>query len=107
MSSPPLLEVSMLSTGYGKVQVLYETAVEVGEGEVVTLIGANGAGKTTLLRTIAGLLPAWRGEVLFEGAPITDLDSHRRVKRGMAMGPGGRMLFASMSVDVNLRLGAY
>jgi len=107
MSSSPLLEVSMLSTGYGKVQVLYETAVEVGEGEVVTLIGANGAGKTTLLRTIAGLLPAWSGEVLFEGESITNLDSHRRVKRGIAMVPEGRMLFASMTVDENLRLGAY
>src|SRR5680860_328965 len=76
-------------------------------GMDVTGIGANGAGKTTLLRTIAGLLPAWSGEVLFEGESITNLDSHRRVKRGIAMVPEGRMLFASMTVDENLRLGAY
>lgn len=107
MSSRPLLEVSNLSTGYGQVQVLYEVAVEVGEGEVVTLIGSNGAGKSTLLRTIAGLLPPWEGEVFFEGESITGLDSHRRVERGIAMVPEGRLLFAPMTVRENLKLGAY
>lgn len=107
MSSGPLLEVSNLSTGYGQVQVLYEVAVEVGEGEVVTLIGSNGAGKSTLLRTIAGLLPPWDGEVFFEGESITGLDSHRRVERGIALVPEGRLLFAPMTVRENLKLGAY
>lgn len=107
MSSQPLLEVSNLSTGYGQVQVLYEVAVEVGEGEVVTLIGSNGAGKSTLLRTIAGLLPPWDGEVFFEGESITGLDSHRRVERGIALVPEGRLLFAPMTVRENLKLGAY
>lgn len=107
MSSQPLLEVSNLSTGYGQVQVLYEVAVEVGEGEVVTLIGSNGAGKSTLLRTIAGLLPPWDGEVFFDGESITGLDSHRRVERGIAMVPEGRLLFAPMTVRENLKLGAY
>ena len=103
----PMLQVRDLSAGYGHVRVLYDVAIEVEAGEVVTLIGANGAGKSTLLRTVAGLLPAWSGEVMFEGEALTRTDPHERVQRGIALVPEGRMLFAPMSVDENLRLGAY
>ena len=102
-----MLEVRSLSTGYGHVRVLYDVSLEVGEGEVVTLIGANGAGKSTLLRAIAGLLSVWEGTVLFEGEDVTGHDPFRRVQKGVALVPEGRMLFAPMTVEENLRLGAY
>ena len=102
-----MLEVRGLSTGYGRVQVLYDVSLEVSAGDVVALIGANGAGKSTLLRAVAGLLPPWEGSVLFEGEDMTRLDAHRRVDRGIALVPEGRMLFAPMTVEENLRLGAY
>jgi branched-chain amino acid transport system ATP-binding protein len=102
-----MLAIDDLSTGYGRVRVLFDVSLTVGEGEVVALIGANGAGKSTLLRTVAGLLPAWRGHVTFEQDDITGLDSHQRVARGIALVPEGRMLFYPMTVEENLRLGAY
>lgn len=102
-----MLEVSDLVSGYGNVRVLHGVSLAVQAGEAVTLIGTNGAGKTTLLRVLSGLLPAWSGTVTLEGSDITGLASHKRVRRGLALVPEGRMLFGSMSVEDNLRLGAY
>ena len=76
-------------------------------GEIVTLIGANGAGKTTLLRTISGIVPARAGRVSFEGKDITKLPAHEIVGLGVSQSPEGRMVFANLSVEDNLELGAY
>lgn len=102
-----MLEIRGLTTGYDKLRVLYDVGLEVAEGEVVTLIGANGAGKSTLLRAVAGLLPAWEGSVSLNGTDVTSAGPHRRVEAGLALVPEGRMLFGPMTVDENLRLGAY
>ncbi len=81
--------------------------MEVRRGEMVTLVGSNGAGKSTLLKAIAGLIPAWEGTVSFDGRDVTRLPAHSRVRRGLVLVPEGRMLFMSMSVDENLKVGAY
>lgn len=105
--SEPALIISGLSSGYGHVGVLRDVSLEVGRGELVTIIGSNGAGKSTLLRTIIGLVPATSGSVLFEGGELTRLTPESAVRRGIALVPEGRMLFSTMSVAENLELGAY
>ncbi|HEX9094248.1 MAG TPA: ABC transporter ATP-binding protein [Coriobacteriia bacterium] len=81
--------------------------LEVRRGEIVTLVGANGAGKSTLLKTVVGLLHASRGSITFDGADITRSTPERAVRGGVALVPEGRMLFAALTVEENLRLGAY
>lgn len=103
----PLLSVRSLESGYGDTQVLWDISLEVRRGEVVAIVGANGAGKSTLLTVISGLLPAWHGHIEFEGHDITNKLAERIVKRGLAQVPQGRRLFAGLSVEENLRLGAY
>ncbi|GAB4274065.1 MAG: ABC transporter ATP-binding protein [Coriobacteriia bacterium] len=102
-----LLEVEGLVTGYGHVKVLDGVSLEVRQGETVTVIGSNGAGKTTLLRCLAGLLPAWEGDVRFDGASLVGVEPHKRVAGGLVLVPEGRSLFGPLSVEENLRLGAY
>src|SRR6266568_3878039 len=102
-----MLEISSLHTGYGDVGVLHGIDLTVGAGEIVALIGANGAGKSTLAKAISGLLPAWAGEIRFDGARIDRLSSSERVRRGIAQVPEGRQVIAGLSVGENLRLGAY
>ena len=101
-----LLEVSNLSAGYDGATVLDGGSLHVDAGETVAVVGGNGAGKTTLIRTIAGMVRATGGDVMFDGADITHLPSHRVCERGLAQVPEGRQLFASLSVEDNLRLGA-
>jgi branched-chain amino acid transport system ATP-binding protein len=96
-----------VDSGYGQVRVLEDVSLEVRSGEVVTLIGANGAGKSTLLKVVSGLLPAWKGSVVFDGEDVTSMKPDRRVSMGMALIPEGRQLFGTMTVEENLRLGAY
>ena len=103
----PLLEVRGLNTGYGETQVLWDISVEVLRGEVVALVGANGAGKSTLLTTISGLLPSWKGTIVFAGRDITHYRAERIVKLGLAQVPQGRRLFGGLTIEENLRLGAY
>jgi branched-chain amino acid transport system ATP-binding protein len=103
----PLLSVQGLSTGYGDSQVLWDVSLEVMPGERVALVGANGAGKTTLLAAICRLLPAWSGTITFAGKEITHSRAERVVKLGIAHVPQGRRLFAGLTVEENLRLGAY
>lgn len=107
MSTRPLLEVDDVVVSYGDVQALHGVSVSVAEGETLAVIGANGAGKSTLLKTIAGLLRPSRGGVRFDGTSITALPAHQRVGRGIAMSPEGRRLFPSLTVEDNLRVGAY
>ena len=102
-----LLAVDNISSGYGDIPVLREVSLEVGSNEIVSVVGANGAGKTTLLRTIAGLLPCWRGAVQFDGERIERLHAHQLVTRGLVMVPEGGRLFPFMSVQENLELGAF
>ena len=102
-----LLEVEGLDVYYGAVHALKGVSLHAEPGEIVTLIGANGAGKTTLLRTISGIVPARSGIVSFEGRVITKLPPHEIVGLGVSQSPEGRMVFANLSVEDNLELGAY
>lgn len=100
-----LLEVHDVDAAYGPIQALRKVSVAVGEGERVALLGANGAGKTTTLKVISGLIRASRGEVRLDGERIDGLTPNRIVEKGVAQLPEGRALFASLSVDDNLRAG--
>lgn len=104
---PALLQVQHLTAGYGEVQVLWDVSLEVRRGEVVALVGANGAGKSTLLATLSGLLPAWQGSIEFAGWNITSQRAERTARLGLVLVPQGRRLFGGLSVEENLRLGAY
>ena len=101
-----MLKVSGVSTHYGNIEALSGVDVEIGEGEIVTLIGANGAGKSTLLMTICGNPKASRGRIIFEGRDITGLPTHEIVGLGVAQAPEGRRIFPRMSVMENLQMGA-
>jgi len=100
------LEVSRLSVAYGKVEALHRASLRVAEGSIVTVIGPNGAGKTTLLGAVMGLLPA-SGTLRYAGAALEGVPTEDRVARGMCLVPERRELFAGLSVQDNLRLGAF
>ena len=102
----PLLEVRSLETYYGKIQALKGVALDIAEGEIVTLIGANGAGKTTLMMTICGSPRASAGTIRFAGQDITRLPTHEIMHLGMAQSPEGRRIFPRMTVLENLQMGA-
>ena len=102
-----LLEVKDLDVHYGGIHALKGVSFEVEAGKIVTLIGANGAGKTTTLRAISGLLKPTRGSVVFEGKRLVGLRPHEIVARGLSHVPEGRGIFANLTVDENLQLGAY
>ncbi|MGZ5130288.1 MAG: ABC transporter ATP-binding protein [Caldimonas sp.] len=102
-----MLDVALLSSRYGRIPALAGVSLAVKPGELVALVGANGAGKTTLLRVISGVLPASGGSVRFNGADITRASARRRVQLGIVQVPEGRQVFAPMSVEDNLRLGAF
>ena len=106
MSAPPILEARGLSAGYGASRVLHGVDLTVRAGEAVALMGRNGMGKTTLIRTLIGLLPPNEGTVLMDGDDATGLPPFARARRGIAVVPEGRGVFASLSVRENLRLGA-
>jgi branched-chain amino acid transport system ATP-binding protein len=101
------LEIGKISVFYGKVQALREVSLEVGDGEIVTIIGANGAGKSTLLGAIVGVRPVASGTIQFDGMDITNLPTHQVVRQGITLVPEGRQLFGDMSVEENLALGSY
>lgn len=102
-----MLQLRDVCAGYGGTSVLRDVTVEVGEGEVVTIVGANGAGKTTTLRTIAGLVRPTSGTITFRGEDISGASSHEIVARGITLVPEGRQLFPFMTVRDNLLMGAY
>jgi branched-chain amino acid transport system ATP-binding protein len=97
-----LLTVHGLEAAYGSSQVLFGVSFEIGEGEVVTLIGRNGMGKTTTVRALTGLLPAKRGEITFRGERIDALPPHRIARMGLGLVPEGRHIFPNLSVRENL-----
>ncbi len=101
-----MLKISGVHTFYGNIEALRGVDLDVGEGEIVTLIGANGAGKTTLLMTICGSPKASAGSVFFRGRDITHLPTHEIVGQGIAQSPEGRRIFPRMTVLENLQMGA-
>jgi branched-chain amino acid transport system ATP-binding protein len=107
MSAQPLLSVSGVVAGYGKIEVLHGVSVDVGQGELVSLIGPNGAGKSTVLKAITGFAPPRAGRVVFDGREITGLRADRLVALGLAYVPQGRVSFANMTVQENLDMGAF
>jgi branched-chain amino acid transport system ATP-binding protein len=102
-----MLDIQRLGSRYGRIPALTGVDLHVAAGELVALVGANGAGKTTLLRTISGVQPASGGEIRFEGQDIARLSARQRVQLGIVQVPEGRQVFEPMSVEDNLRLGAF
>ena len=101
-----MLEVDNVSVNYGPVRAVHSVSLSVNEGEIVALLGPNGAGKTSMLSAIIGLVPVAEGTVTFEGQNINRLDTESRVARGMTVTPEGRHVFANLTVEENLILGA-
>ncbi len=102
-----LLEINDLHTYYGKIHALRGVSLTVGEGEIVTLIGANGAGKTTTLNTISSVLVPKSGSITLDGEDLTHVAPHQVVTRGVVQVPEGRRIFAQLTVEENLLMGAY
>jgi branched-chain amino acid transport system ATP-binding protein len=101
------LVIDNLSAGYGDTQVLWDVSLRVEPGEIVALIGSNGAGKSTLLDAVSGIVNTWSGEVRYGSAAMSGLEPDRVVSAGVVQVPQGRRLFGSLSVEDNLRMGAY
>ena len=102
-----ILEIKNLSVSYGGIEAIKDISLDVEQGSIVTLIGSNGAGKSSTLRTIAGIVRARSGEVLFEGENLLGLSPDQIVKRGVTLVPEGRHVFPNLTVAENLRVGAY
>jgi branched-chain amino acid transport system ATP-binding protein len=106
-SSDQLLEVENLDVAYGPIQVVWDVTLSVRRGEIVSLIGPNGAGKTTTLKGLAGILPARKGSILFDGHDITSQRPYQRVRHHLSLVPEGRLLWPRMTVEENLLMGAF
>ena len=102
-----MLSVEGLRSRYGRIEVLHGVDLAVNSGEIVTVVGANGAGKTTLPRCISGVQPVSGGSVTFRGEVITRVPAYKRIGRGLSQSPEGRQIFTNLSVEDNLRLGAF
>jgi branched-chain amino acid transport system ATP-binding protein len=107
MTGETMLEVRGVSAGYGKFRALFDVSLEVKAGEAVAVIGPNGAGKTTLLRVISKLIAANAGEIRMEGTSLANVPANRVVELGIAHVPENRRLFPRLTVEENLRMGAY
>jgi branched-chain amino acid transport system ATP-binding protein len=103
----PLLDIRKLNVSYANLQVLWEVSLCIGEGEIVTLLGANGAGKTSLVQSIFGLNKPRSGSILFRGKEITGIAPYEVVRQGLMLVPERRELFPKMTVEENLDLGGY
>jgi len=102
-----MLSLTAVSAGYGSFQALFGVSLEVPQGEAVGVIGPNGAGKTTLMRVISGLIPMREGAMTVDGRSVGGLPAHRIVEQGIAHVPENRRLFPRLSVEENLRIGAF
>lgn len=102
-----MLTVEGLRSRYGRIEVLHGIDLIVDSGEIVTVVGANGAGKTTLLRCLSGVQPVTSGTVTFRGEALTQVPAFKRLRRGLAQSPEGRQIFTNLTVEENLRLGAF
>ena len=103
----PLLRLEGINTYYGQMHILQDVNLEVGEGELVCLLGGNASGKSTTLKTILGVVPPRSGSVVLSGENVTRFTTARRIERGMAIVPENRRLFGPMTVLENLEMGAY
>ncbi len=102
-----LLEVANLELAYGTVQIVWGVSLRVSRGQVVSIIGPNGAGKTTTLKALAGLVPVRKGRIIFDGQDVTSEPAHLRVCHHLCLVPEGRQLWARMTVEENLLMGAF
>jgi branched-chain amino acid transport system ATP-binding protein len=102
-----MLTVEGLRSRYGRIEVLHGIDLQVNSGEIVTVVGANGAGKTTLLRCLSGVQPVAGGTITFRGEVLTQVPAYKRVGRGLTQSPEGRQIFTNLTVEENLRLGAF
>ena len=102
-----MLDVRELETGYGKKQVLFGVSPDVRRGEIVGLIGPNGAGKSTILKAVCGLIPAWNGEIIFNGQKTNGASPARNVARGITFAPQGNRVFDELTVMENLEIGGF
>lgn len=102
-----MLTVEKLRSRYGRIEVLHGVDLTVHRGEIVTVVGANGAGKTTLLKCLSGTQPVSDGSIVFQGENLATVPAHKRLKMGLAQSPEGRQIFTNLSVEENLRLGAF
>ncbi|HMM39500.1 MAG TPA: ABC transporter ATP-binding protein [Desulfovibrio sp.] len=102
-----MLELKGVNTFYGQIQALRDVTMEIGEGEIITLIGANGAGKTTTLMSVSGVVPPKSGEILYRGKPIHSLSPDKIVALGLCQVPEGRLIFPELTVLENLDMGAF
>ena len=102
-----MLEIYDLEVRYGHIRAVQGISIRVDEGDIVALIGGNGAGKSTIMHTVCGIQPSAGGKILFAGEDITGFPSHRIVQRGLVQVPEGRLIFGSLTIEENLRLGAY
>ncbi|MGB7873694.1 MAG: ABC transporter ATP-binding protein [Anaerolineales bacterium] len=101
-----ILEINNVASGYGEVQILWDSSLKLEEGKLTCLVGGNGVGKTTLLRTVMGLLKPWKGSISFEGQDVSRVPAYTKAEKGLIMVPEGRQLFTDMSVYENLEMGA-
>ncbi|MCB1707073.1 MAG: ATP-binding cassette domain-containing protein, partial [Halioglobus sp.] len=102
-----MLSVQGLRSRYGRIEVLHGIDLAVNSGEIVTVVGANGAGKTTLLRCLSGVQPVTGGAITFRGENFTTVPAYKRLGYGLAQSPEGRQIFTNLTVEENLRLGAF
>ncbi|MGD8404651.1 MAG: ABC transporter ATP-binding protein [Anaerolineales bacterium] len=101
-----ILEISNVASGYGEVQILWDSSLKLEKGKLTCLVGGNGVGKTTLLRTVMGLIKPWEGSISFDGQDVSRVPAYTKAEMGMVMVPEGRQLFTDMSVYENLEMGA-
>lgn len=102
-----MLTIKNLNVSYGAIHAIHDVSLEVGDGEIVSLIGANGAGKTTILHTITGLQPPMSGEILYNDTDLLKINPSKIITLGMAHVPEGRHVFTRMTVHENLEMGAF
>ena len=101
-----VLEIRNLASGYGEVQILWDTTVSLQDKKLTCIVGGNGVGKTTMLRAVMGLLRPWSGSIWFEGKDVSRLPAYAKAEMGLTLVPEGRQLFTDMSVEENLEMGA-
>lgn len=102
-----MLKVNNIVTHYGDIRVLHGVSIEIGDSEIVSIIGSNGAGKSTLMNNIAGTVPVQSGSIEFDGCELTKLKGHQIVRKGITLVPEGREIFPNMTVLENLEMGSY
>ena len=101
-----ILEINDIASGYGEVQILWASSLNLEKGKLTCLVGGNGVGKTTLLRTVMGLIRPWRGTIFFEGQDVSRAPAYTKAEMGLVLVPEGRQLFTDMTVFENLEMGA-